>query len=71
MSEIESIFLYPQDVQKLLGVGATKFYELVKLDNFPRPRKMGTVKTAMFLKSELIAWAENLPIDNQYLNDEE
>ncbi len=69
--EIEAILLYPQEAQKLLGIGSTKFYELVRLDNFPKPRKVGTVKTPMFLRSELNLWAKSLEIDLEYFNKKE
>jgi predicted DNA-binding transcriptional regulator AlpA len=68
---LASMFLYPGEVQKLLGIGATKFYELVKLNSFPRPRKVGTLSTPMFLRHELIAWAENLPNDDKYIDNGE
>jgi len=55
----KSVFLYPKQAAHFLGVGATKFYELNKLPNFPKPKNpLG--KRVMYLRSELEAWANNL-----------
>ncbi|CAM2736672.1 Predicted transcriptional regulator [Legionella steigerwaltii] len=62
MSE-QSLLLYPNQAQKFLGVGPTKFYELVKLPDFPKPRNpLG--KRPMYLRKEIEEWAINL-IDAQ------
>ncbi len=54
-----SILLYPKQAQKLLGIGTTKFYELVKLPDFPKPRNpLG--KRPMYLRKEIEDWAINL-----------
>jgi len=53
------ILLYPNQAQKLLGVKATKFYELVKLPDFPKTRSPSG-KRPMYLRDELEAWARNL-----------
>lgn len=54
-----SILLYPRQVQKLLGIGATKFYELVKLPDFPKPRDL-LGKRSIYLRKEIEDWASNL-----------
>lgn len=55
------ILLYPKQAQKLLGIGTTKFYELVKLPNFPKPRNpLG--KRPMYIRKEIEDWAINLDI---------
>lgn len=55
----ESIFLYPKQAAKLLGVGTTKFYELNKLCDFPKPRNpLG--KRPMYIRRELEDWAKGL-----------
>lgn len=54
------ILLYPNQVQKLLGIGATKFYELVKLSDFPKPRNLIDSKRSVYLRDEIIEWAINL-----------
>ena len=59
MSE-SSILLYPNLVQKLLGIGTTKFYELVKLPDFPKPRNLIDSKRSVYLRKEIIEWANNL-----------
>jgi predicted DNA-binding transcriptional regulator AlpA len=69
--EIVPMLLYPKEVRKLLGVGAGKFYEFIHLDNFPKPRMVGTVKTGMYLREELIEWVRSLPIDNKLIDTEE
>ncbi|WP_115709987.1 helix-turn-helix transcriptional regulator [Legionella sainthelensi] len=56
----ETILLYPNQVQKLLGIGATKFYELVKLPDFPKPRNFSDSKRSVYLRQEIVEWANNL-----------
>ena len=54
----DSLFVYPKQAQEMLGIGATKFYELNKLPDFPKPKNpLG--KRVMYLRSELEAWAKN------------
>lgn len=55
----ESILLYPKQVQKLLGIGTTKFYELVKLPDFPKPRDL-LGKRSIYLRKEIEDWVTNL-----------
>ncbi|KTD24117.1 helix-turn-helix transcriptional regulator [Legionella maceachernii] len=68
MSELP-ILLYPKHVQKVLGVGPTKFYELAKLPDFPKPRNpLG--KRPMYLRKEIEDWAINLDVNfNQGKNE--
>ncbi|HAT1802326.1 TPA: AlpA family phage regulatory protein [Legionella pneumophila] len=54
------ILLYPHHVQKLLGIGSTKFYELVKLPDFPKPRNLFGGKRSVYLRKEIEAWVSNL-----------
>jgi predicted DNA-binding transcriptional regulator AlpA len=56
-----TLLIYKKEVQELLGIGATKFYELVKLADFPKPRTCEAFKMPVYLRSEIIKWAENLP----------
>ena len=58
MNELQ-ILLYPHHVQKLLGIGSTKFYELVKLPDFPKPRNL-LGKRSIYLRTEIESWANNL-----------
>lgn len=53
------LLLYPHQVQKLLGIGSTKFYELVKLSNFPKPRDL-IGKRSIYLRIEIEDWVRNL-----------
>lgn len=53
------ILLYPHHVQKLLGIGPTKFYEIVKLSDFPKPRNL-LGKRSVYLRNEIEEWANNL-----------
>ncbi|MCC5016058.1 AlpA family transcriptional regulator [Legionella sp. 31fI33] len=54
-----SLLLYPSEAAALLGVRATKFYELKKLPDFPRPKNpLG--KRPMYLREELESWVKNL-----------
>ena len=55
----EPLLVYPKKAQKILGVGTTKFYELAKLDTFPKP-KTPLGKRAMYLRKELESWANSL-----------
>ena len=55
-----SLLLYPKQAQKLLGIGSTKFYELVKLPDFPKPRNL-IGKRPAYLRSEIENWENNLP----------
>jgi len=57
--KIEPLLLYPKQAQRFLGVGATKFYELVKLSSFPQS-KSPLGKRPMYLRRELESWVENL-----------
>lgn len=53
------LLVYPKKAQEILGVGTTKFYELIRLPSFPRPRSpLG--KRVMYLREELENWAKNL-----------
>ena len=55
----EPLLVYPKKAQEILGVGTTKFYELVKLPSFPKAKNpLG--KRPMYLRSELEAWAKSL-----------
>ena len=54
-----SVFLYPKQAASFLGVGTTKFYELNKLPDFPKPKNpLG--KRKMYLRAELEFWAINI-----------
>lgn len=57
--EQKSLLLYPKQAQKLLGIGTTKFYELIKLPTFPKA-KTPLGKRPMYLRTELENWVENL-----------
>jgi len=57
--QYEPLLVYPKQAQKLLGVGVTKFYELVKLPDFPVPKKPNG-KRPMYLRSELEQWARSI-----------
>ncbi|MFW2534430.1 MULTISPECIES: helix-turn-helix transcriptional regulator [unclassified Legionella] len=63
MNQNLPLLLYPKQAQKFLGVGTTKFYELIKLPDFPRPRNpLG--KRPMFVRQELETWASGLLASN-------
>lgn len=63
MNQNLPLLLYPKQAQRLLGVGTTKFYELIKLPDFPRPRNpLG--KRPMFVRQELETWASGLLASN-------
>lgn len=55
----EPLLVYPKQAQQILGVGPTKFYELVKLPTFPKSKVL-VGKRPMFLRKELEAWAKNV-----------
>lgn len=55
----ESLLLYPKQAQEFLGVGTTKFYELIKSPTFPKSKNpLG--KRPMYLREELEHWVKNL-----------
>ncbi|MFT4058867.1 MAG: hypothetical protein QM652_04885 [Legionella sp.] len=59
----DPIFIYPKQTRKMLGVGATKFYELNKLPDFPKTRNpLG--KRPMYLRKEIEDWAAGLAAEN-------
>ncbi|BCA93800.1 hypothetical protein TUM19329_01610 [Legionella antarctica] len=63
MKDLPSLLLYPNEARNLLGVRTTKFYELVKLPDFPKPRNpLG--KRPMYLRKEIEDWASNLTAAN-------
>jgi len=62
MSNTESLLLYPNEARKLIGVKSTKFYELVKLPDFPKPRCPLGGKRPMYLRSEIEEWANNIAV---------
>ena len=55
----EPLLVYPKEAQRLLGVGSTKFYELNKLPDFPRPRNL-LGKRPMYLKEEIEKWVKTI-----------
>ena len=55
----DSLLLYPKQAQKLLGIGKTKFYELVKSTTFPKA-KSPLGKRPMYLREELENWVKSL-----------
>ncbi len=57
--KFEPILLHPKQAQEILGVGPTKFYELVKKPSFPKA-KHSVGRRPMYLKSELEDWANNV-----------
>lgn len=56
-----SLLVYPKEAQEILGVGPTKFYELIKLPHFPKTRSLTEGKRAVYLRTELEAWVRSLP----------
>ena len=59
MMKQEPLLLYPKQAQKFLGVGTTKFYELIKLDTFPKAKNL-LGKRPMYLREELESWVKAL-----------
>jgi predicted DNA-binding transcriptional regulator AlpA len=60
--DTESLLLYPKGVQRLLGIGATKFYKIVKEPTFPKPRILQNGRS-VYIRSEIEEWVKNLPVD--------
>lgn len=53
------LLIYPKEVQKLLGVGSTKFYEFCKLPDFPKPKNpLG--KRPMYRRDEIEEWVKSI-----------
>lgn len=53
------ILIYKIGVEKFLGISKTKYYEIVKLPDFPKARNIDG-KTSMYLTKEIEEWANNL-----------
>lgn len=67
--KIDPLLLYPNQAAALIGVKTTKFYELIKLPDFPKARNpLG--KRPMYVKQEIEEWAKNLLITEVHLNNE-
>jgi len=49
----------------MIGVGTTKFYELTKLVNFPKPRYPLGGKRPMYLRQEIESWVASLKTEEQ------
>lgn len=57
--QLEPLLVYPKQAQEILGVGTTKFYELCKLEDFPKPKNpLG--KRPMYVRKELEKWIDSL-----------
>lgn len=57
--KLKPLLVYPKEAQKIIGVGTTKFYELNKLENFPKPKNpLG--KRPMYVRKELEDWVASL-----------
>ncbi|MBA4260336.1 MAG: hypothetical protein C0446_14330 [Chitinophaga sp.] len=54
-----SKFVYPKEAQEILGIGTTKFYELNKRLDFPKPQTPFG-KRPMYIREELEMWVKNL-----------
>jgi predicted DNA-binding transcriptional regulator AlpA len=54
-----SMFLYPKQAAKFLGVGTTQFYSFRKLSHFPKS-KNPLNKRPLYLRCELEAWAKTI-----------
>ena len=67
--KMDPLLLYPNQAALLIGVKTTKFYELIKLPDFPKPRNpLG--KRPMYVKKEIEEWAKNLLITEVHLANE-
>lgn len=57
---VPAICIRQVDLAAALGIGASKVYELAAAGRLPAPRRIdGAV---VYLTSELVAWAEALPL---------
>ena len=56
------LLLYPKDVQKLIGVGASKFYEIEKLSDFPKKLYIMGKNDGrpMYKTKEILEWVNSL-----------
>jgi len=59
MSKNVSLFIGAKEAQEILGFGQTKFYELRKYPEFPKP-KFPTGRRPAYLRSEIENWAKNV-----------
>ena len=58
----DQLLLYPNQAAALIGVRATKFYELKKLHGFPKPRNLAG-KRPMYVRQEIEDWARGLEVE--------
>lgn len=52
------------EVQRLVGVGSTKLYELIREGRFPPPVRL-TGRTVGWRESEVQAWIDSLPTTSE------
>lgn len=57
--KLEPLLVYPKQAKEIIGVGTTKFYELIKLPTFPKA-KSPLGKRPMYLREDLENWVKNL-----------
>lgn len=55
----DGLLVYPKQAQAMLGISTTKFYELIKLPSFPKPRRPDG-KRPMYIRAEIELWVANL-----------
>jgi predicted DNA-binding transcriptional regulator AlpA len=58
----DPLLLYPNQAAALIGVRTTKFYELRKLSDFPKPRNL-LGKRPMYVRQEIEDWAKSLEVE--------
>ncbi len=59
--KLDSLLLNAKQAQDLIGVSSNRFYELVKLPEFPKAKIMTGGKRPMYVRRELEEWVKNLP----------
>jgi predicted DNA-binding transcriptional regulator AlpA len=59
INKSEPLLIYRKKAEEILGVGTTKFYELMKLPTFPKP-KIVDGKRPMYLRKDVEDWALSL-----------
>lgn len=56
-SPVVTRFLRLPDVMKMIGLGRSKIYQMIKSGEFPRPRKLGR-RVSVWLLEEVQLWME-------------
>ena len=55
---MEKLLYNIKELQRVVGIGRNKIYELIRQDKFPKPIKIGT--KSLWKKSDVEKWVKSL-----------